>query len=267
MSDAELFPGIGIRPWRHLFTRFDAGARVSIHPGARRVDRGIEPVRPARPPTRDELETLDGARHPDRPAIDVFSTPALLRELFADLDPDELPGTSAGGGPRGPTPVPSPGWSRFADDVARFFAHVRAPLVPPYRLSIDVRDPSLPTPLLATGSCRDVLEDEAAEDPSTDVPFAAHVNLGDGPIDLVWWTVPVFAMRALLEKNGLGAPPGARDVADRFVQRYPRCPAVRLSLPPGEGVFVPVARVVHDVDPVGSADLAITLTARPGAQG
>ena len=252
MTDAtsRLAPGLGVRAWRHYFGTFDRAAHLSLHPGARVGPRGLE-VEPARPLTPEEAVLLDGAAHSEDPALEVFTTPTLLREHFAALDPDEIPAPGAG---------PSRAWTGFGADVARFLTHVDAPLTKPYGLLLDVRDPEEPPGLLAGGSCRALLLRLPTESPQT----AAHVNVGDVPAPLVFWNVPLPGMAELLQREGSPPPPDPPGLVRAFVQRFPRCPAVRLVLQPGEGVFVPFPYVAHDFEAQGAADLVVTLTVAPG---
>lgn len=263
MSASErraLAPGIGVRAWRHFFAKFDLASRTSLHEGARVRDGRPEPIRPARPATSEELALLDGALHPDRPALEVFTTPALLRSHFEALDPDELPGGAAKG--------PSRAWSGFAQDVAGFLAHVQAPLAPPWALSVDVRDPEQAPALFGGGAGGSLLQSVPAHVASGTAPgaAAAHVNLGEVPSALVFWNVPLPGMASMLRTEGLDVPQDPRAIVARFAERFPACPVVRLALAPGEGVFVPFLLCAHDVDAAGAADLVVTLTAHPGIQ-
>lgn len=252
-APARLAPGFGVRAWRHYFGRFDPAARLRLHPGARATARGIEVLGPPRPATPEELALLDGLPRGERPALEVFTTPALLRDHFGALDPDEIPA---------PGEPPSPRWLAFGADVAAFLAHVQAPLATPYGLLLDVRDPEQPPPLLAGGSCRTLLlrPPEGAEAAGR----AAHVNLGDVPAPLVFWNVPLPEMLAMLRGEGVEPPPDPPALVTRFVERFPGCPPVRLLLAPGEGVFVPYPWLAHDFDASGADDLVVTLTVVPG---
>jgi hypothetical protein len=253
-----LAPGLGVRAWRHHFGAFDLAAHVTLHPGARVRGKGVDPVRPARAPTPEEVALLDAAAAADRPAVEVFTTPEILRERFEAIDPDELPPHAPG--------ASSERWTAFAEEVREFFAYVQAPLSPPYRIALDVRDPDAPPPLLSAGSCRTLLLDvlALADRPDAESLVAAHVNLGAVPAGLVFWNVPLPAMVARLRSLGAAAPPDGAALALEFARRHPACPLVRLALAPGEGALVPALLVAHDVDAAGAADLVVTVSALPG---
>ena len=48
-----------------------------------------------------------------------------------------------------------------------------------------------------------------------------------------------------------------------YAERFPRCPLVRLALAPGEGVFVPLVGIAHDLVPAQDADLDVVLSVLP----
>jgi len=258
----EMAPGLTIRPWRHFFGTFRLADRLLVHRSLRVVSHGVVLAGHGDTARPEEVALLDGAVHPDRPAIDVFTTPRSLRARFAALDADALPGGVGAG-----IDSPSAEWTGFSTEVASFFAHVRAPLGAPFRLMLEARDPSAALPLWSSGSCREVMD--AASAPragAADGPAAAaHVNLGDEPLALLLWNQPVPAMASLLAHAGESAPEKASDVALRFVERFPACPVPRLTLLPGDGVFVPVGLVAHEMNPFEADELAVLLTAIPGA--
>jgi hypothetical protein len=256
---AVLAPGLVVRPWLHFFARFDLASRVSLHPGSRLRGKGVEPKRPPRAADAGELALLDGVAHSERPGVAVFTAPALLREHFEALDPDELPAPG--------TPRPSKAWLAFAEDVAAYLTHLQAPLRAPYGLSLDVRDPEDPPPLLTLGSCRALLQRSDGPGEPTAFSAAAHLNLGEVPAALVFWNVPIPQMAAMLASEGGPPPPDAPGLVLRFADRFPLCPLVRLTLAPGEGAFVPYLLLAHDIDASGASDLVVTLTAHPGPAG
>jgi hypothetical protein len=246
-----LAPGVRVRPWRHFLAELDLPRRLSLHEGARRVGDGVEPRRPDRPLAPAEVELLDGTRAAEEPGLLLFTTPLLLRERFAALDPDEIP--QAGDA------APSPAWEGFSREASLVLERLKLPLRRPWSLLLDVRDPAAPPPLLAGGAALRALRPV----PGVAEPWAAHVNLSDVPVAWVWWNLPLPAMARLLAERGEGPPPDLPGLVRLFVERYPSFPLVRLVLAPGEGLLVPVPVVAHDVDANGATDLVVTLSALP----
>jgi hypothetical protein len=257
-SASRLAPGVGVRPWRHHFAPWDLAAHVSLHDGVRQERGRLVPAGPARPATAEECALLDAAAAAQAPALEVFTTPDLLRDHFWSLDPDELPGGAAG-------TEPSKAWLGFAGDVREFLKQVRAPLTPAHALVLTVREAGSGE-LWTEGPGRTLLERDRG-DGSVAVEaqmFAAHVNLGDEPTSAVFFNVPLAGMAALLKAEGATVPP--RDglaLVKAFTERFPRCPLVRLALAPGEGVFVPLVGIAHDLVPAQGADLDVVLSVLP----
>lgn len=259
MNDAASPSAIGVRPWRHYFGSFDLGARLGTYAGARVRGAGIDVARPAVPVVPGEFARLDASSRADSPAIEVFTTPALLRETFEALDPDRLPGPGSDSA--------SGDWRAFAAEVSAFFAHVRAPLATPYRLMLDVRDPDVEVPLFAGGPSRALLGEAlgGAQREPTARSIAAYVNLGSTVTAYAFASVAMPEMALRLAKCGAEPPPNLPALVLEFVRRFEDAPWLRLELAPGEGVFVPAAVVALDVDPRGAADLVVSLVALPGA--
>lgn len=251
-----------VRPWHHHLGAFDLAQRVRLHPGVDRTGGALSPHRPARALTADEQALLDG-RAPGaagRPALEVFSTPALLGEHFWSLDPDELPGGAEGA-------QTSEAWQGFAQDVRGFLDHVRAPVARSSAMLLTVRDPAAPPALFSAGPGRALLERDAGGAVAEAPGFAIHLNLGAGDSSLIVWSVPLVGMAALLAREGVGSspPPDALTLVQRFALRFPACPLLRLTLLPGEGVLVPLVGLAHDFDAAGATDLDVTLSVVPGA--
>lgn len=248
-----LAPGLGVRPWRHFLGRFDPAERLRLHTGLARGRGGrLEPAGPALPADAAALACLDARALPsEAPALDVLSTPRLLREHFWALDPDELPGAASGASPR---------WQGFAEEVRRFVAHVRAPVASARALLLTVLDPAEPPGLFETGAPRTLLDRASVEGGAT---HALHINLADEPAGLVFLNLPLAGVAALLAaaEQGRGGPPAsAHALLERFAAACPRYPLVRLTLAPGDGVLVPASGLALDLDPRGSPDLAVLLT-------
>jgi hypothetical protein len=250
-------PGVRIGASAHYFGAFDLASRSTVHPGTVGHEAGLDLVRPARPPTSVELELLDAVGDSAAPALRVFTVPAILREPFSTLDPDELPG--AAGAP------PSSAWRAFADEFSGFLSHARVPLPSPHRLVLHVADPSAPWRLLGPGPGLAALDAEPPGSATPAAPVAVHANLGECACAAVFSPVPLPAMAARLHAAGAPDPGGLAALATAYAARHPRSVWVRIALAPGEGVFAPLGFAVLDVDPVGAADLVVTLSAVPGA--
>lgn len=262
-----LAPGLSVRPWRHFFGSFTLAERLALHAGLRVGAQGrLEPDGAPRAATPAELSLLDArGLAPEAPALEVLTTPALLREHFWALDPAELPGAQPPGAATG-GPGPSSRWEAFAEDVRRFVAHVRAPVTQAHALLLTVLDPSEPPGLFEAGPGRTLLErDHGAPQPSD--ARVLHMNLSDGPLGLVFVNLPLAGMAALLtaqlveraQPRGV-APADGRALVRHFAAACPRYPLARLTLAPGEGLLLPGAGVALDVDPRGADDLAVLLS-------
>lgn len=251
-----------VRASPHHLGVFDLSARVRIVPGSEVGPTGVRPVGPARPAMPEELAQLD-AQSPTaggRPALEVFTTPALLREHFEALDPDELPGP-------GET-TSSPRWASFAADVRDFLQHIRLPVAAVSALLLTVRDPDHPPALFAPGVGRTLLHRDSGSGPASardQAAGVAHLNLGATPSHLTVFSVPLAGMAALLARESTDvAPSDALALVTHFAQRFPGCPLVALTLEPGDGVFVPLGALAYDFDASGATDLDITLSVVPG---
>jgi len=261
-----LAPGLRVRPWRHFLAPFDLGARISLHAGLTSHAGRLRPTGLPRPCRPEELALLDGglADKAPGPAIEVFTSPAGLREHFWSLDPDELPG--------GPERAGSPHWEGFAQDVHAFLDHVRAPVARQQALILTGLDPAEPPGLWEAGPGRTLLERdrgglEGSSPADAQAPLSvAHINLGDEPLALVFLNVPLVGLAGLLRAEG--GPPlvaaNGLELVRAFAERFPRCPLVRLALLPGDGVLVPQRGVAYDLDPAGATDLVLALSVLPG---
>ena len=250
-----LAPGVRVRPWRHHLAAWDLAARTALHAGVAATAGRLLPSGPARPAAPEELALLDGAAQPSDPALEVFTSPALLRQHFWSLDPDELP---AGGGT-----APSAAWQGFAEEVRAFLKVARVPLPGDHALLLAVRDPAAERGLWEDGPGRALLQAGPREGPrGGELPRAVWLNLSDVPTALVFFNVPVGAMAGLLGREpqpGTDAPALVRD----FAAKFPRCPLVRLTLQPGDGVLIPLLGLAVDGDPRGAADLDVSLVVLP----
>jgi hypothetical protein len=193
------------------------------------VNGGVDPSDPALPPrpdwraaTAEELALL--ADDTDSPpevsdatdALQTFSLPRHILSRWLEV---------AGGLAGGPAGEP-PGYRQFARDVASLLTFKGLPLPPRCAFDVVLAPASAPPP---PGS-----RPSAADGPRV----VALVSLGDAPTSLAFLNLPPPRLAALLPDST--ADPGA-DVARRFLAAFPDYPLVRLTLGPGEGVWLPPA--------------------------
>jgi len=148
------------------------------------------------------------------------------------------------------------GMEPFARAVAEFaqFKHVPLPrqcafevtLTSPHRDSIE--EPS------AAQVFRQALVVEANGRCS---PLVARVNLGDERTALLFLNLSRSHMTEMLNHQGRKAADTTEtsDLVDAFLAEFPTYPLVRLSLDPGEGIWLPNSEVIYGVDRSGKSDL------------
>jgi hypothetical protein len=90
------------------------------------------------------------------------------------------------------------------------------------------------------------------------------INLGDEPTGLV---ILNLAPARIAERLAAPEPPGAspatpRDLARRFLGRFPFYPIVRVILRPGEGYWLPDHGLIFDGDTTGLAGVDVRLEIR-----
>ncbi len=216
---------------------FDWSDRLRLNSGVNAADPALTPQPDWRSPTAQELAILvdeaDSGSAQSAERLQTFSIPTHLQSRWW-----ELAEQMAAGGTGQP-----PGYQEFAHEVASFLEFKGLPLPP--QCTFDV--------VLAPSAMATATPDR--------LPPVALINLGGSPASLIFVNLPPERLAQMVQPQS--TEPGTTSPARQFLTAFPDYPLVRLSLEPGEGIWLPTAGGIFQHHPA-DGELQVWLILRRG---
>ncbi len=233
--------------------------RLRINSGVREDDGRFFPNPDWRPATDAELAVLVAGPHRlqhefPRQDLCLFAITEHLRSRFWSLAQGGLGGSAEG----------DDWFPRFARELAEFARFKGLPLSPSCTFDLKVSQAGQPSTRIdaAAGDAR--LAGLDLDRPDSGPRPLGGINLGDEPTGLVLLNLGPASIR---ERLAATEPPEAspatpRDLARRFLGRFPSHPIVRVILRPGEGYWLPDDGLIFDGDTTDLAGIDVRLEIR-----
>jgi hypothetical protein len=237
--------------------RFTSGLSWSQRLQINRGEARIEPLgtanlawHPANESQLNALVTSETREDAWRQDICLFAIPEHLRVKWWEMAARQIE----------TLPSRLDGMEPFARAVAEFAQFKRVPL--PRRCAFDVTLTSPHEDSIEQPSAAQVFRQSlVVEANGGRSPVVARINLGDERTALLFLNLSRSRMTELLDHQGYKAADSTEtsDVVHTLLAQFATYPLVRLSLDPGEGVWLPTNEVIYGVDRSGKADLDVWL--------
>lgn len=229
--------------------------RICLNNGVDSADPRLLPLSGWRPATNAELSLLVDDSEAGEPLSDsllghihTFALPGHLHSRWWTVA-NQLTELPVGD---------SVDYWNFVRDIASFLGFKGLPLPP--RCAFDV---------VLSSSGKNVqprLSEDLRDTSAISSLILATINLGDGPASLVFLNLPQARMAELLnsrEKKGKSNENlSGSALAFQFLTAFPNYPLIRLSLEPGEGVWLPPSGGTFQRYPSGQQVLDVWLVVR-----
>ena len=155
----------------------------------------------------------------------------------------------------------------FAREILEFTSFKQVPVPRQCRFELTVSPPGRPDLSHAAEPDTVIAGSSSAERKTNHSPPIARVNLGDERSAMVFLNLGRRRIAEMLGTesaadsaiDGAVQPLATDDLVRRFLGRSPEYPLLRVILEPGEGVWLPCADVICDVDRTCKEDLDVWL--------